>query len=219
MGSRWCGLLVVLLAVGETACGQPAIEGVYGDRSRIVANTCGPIAQAATPRATVSVNDDGALAINTSAIHFEDPGDGGIAVPVGRTTVIVGDEASDVTEVGFCGILPLSGEVVSAAISGAVSGAGSAASNTAPTPAAPGFSIQEALQRLPAGDNIIRVRQTLRFADVDVCQSGRLTTVPRRDCEVTRAIELVLLQACPADCQRVQALRGDDAVFCNCEEP
>jgi hypothetical protein len=212
MGSRFCSPLLVLLAVGETACGSQAIEGVYGDRSRIVANTCGPIAQAATPRATVSIDDDGALAINLSDIHFEDPGDGGIAVPAGRTTVIVGDEASDVTEVGFCGILPLDEEVVSAAISGA-------GSTPAPTPAAPGFIRMEALERLSAGDNIVRIRQTLRFADVDVCPSVRLTTVPPRDCEVTRAIELVLLQACPADCQRIQPLRGDDAVFCLCEEP
>jgi hypothetical protein len=204
--------LVLALLVG--ACGRaPAIEGVYADRSRIVSSTCGPVVGLDgldDPRATVALDDDGAVVVTLLDVHFD-------GEPTSRRAVAVGsDDVTLVDGTAACGLLAPSAQVVGAAVTG---GAGTTSSTSTTTVTGP--RREERLERVgDSPDTVVQLRQTLRFSGTDVCAEGRLSTVPPRDCEVTRLIDLRLIEACPADCQRIQSVRtADDAVFCACGGP
>lgn len=217
MASAFSRLSAVAVAVTAlSGCdGEPVIEGLYLDRSIVLSSTCGDVGNASL-LATVQVQED-AVVIDLAAPTFGRSTNAATILrlnPTSDITVIDDDDAS-------CGV-PGS-PVVSAVVTGAaavVTGAAApATSNDAvAAPSPPGFRRHETLERLASADNVLRLRQTLRFDGVDVCVDGRVPTVPPRDCELVRVIDLRLLEACPAERQRTVPLRLGEATFCSVDD-
>ncbi len=193
-------------------CGtEPVIEGFYRDDSIVVASTCGDVATVPV-RTTVRLQDED-IVINLAAATFSRDSASTAPVRLDTTSEITRHDEDN----AFCGVVGANEVVGDVKGIGTVSGSVIEPTPSSPPPR-PGHQRHETLERLPSSMNELRLRQTLRFEDVDVCVDGRLPTVPPRDCELTRIIVLRLQEACPAERQRSVPGRLGEFIFCSLED-